>query len=146
MKKKIILALIFIALLIAIFMPAEAIGLEKGFKEFAIIFYAAATVLASLSLSSIELSDAIRMYRLFLLLCTGIGVLLQNTIHTPVSTALIGFLTGCFFIIFSVITTPAPLGRSYFWPLVPFNRAAMRSVLFRYPAKRKQPPQIWNRK
>jgi len=45
MKKKIILALIFIALLIAIFMPAEAIGLEKGFKEFAIIFYAAASVL-----------------------------------------------------------------------------------------------------
>jgi len=111
-----------------------------------IIFYAAATVLASLSLSSIELSDAIRMYRLFLLLCTGIGVLIPAPPALPLPAGLIGFITGCFFIILSVITTPAPLGRSYFWPLVPFNRAAMRSVLFRYPASRKQPPQIWNRK
>ena len=111
-----------------------------------IIFYAAATVLASLSLSSIELSDAIRMYRLFLLLCTGIGILIPTPPALPLPAGLIGFITGCFFIILSVITTPAPLGRSYFWPLVPFNRAAMRSVLFRYPASRKQPPQIWNRK
>lgn len=111
-----------------------------------IIFYAAATVLASLSLSSIELSDAVRIYRIFLILCTGIGVLLQPVVTLPLATGLIGFLTGCFFIILSVITTPAPFGRSYFWPLVPFNREALRSLLFRYPARRKQPPQIWNRK
>ena len=121
-----------------------AVKLQWASSE--IIFYAAATVLASLSLSSIELSDAIRMYRLFLLLCTGTGVLLQNTIHLPLSTGLIGFLAGCTLIALSVVTTPAPFGRSYFWPLMPFNREAMRSLLFRYPAKRKQPPQIWNRK
>lgn len=121
-----------------------AVKLQWASSE--IIFYAAATVLASLSLSSIELSDAIRMYRLFLLLCTGIGVLLQNTIRLPLSTGLIGFLAGCTLIALSVVTTPAPFGRSYFWPLIPFNRGAMRSLLFRYPAKRKQPPQIWNRK
>ena len=121
-----------------------AVKLQWASSE--IIFYAAATVLASLSLSSIELSDAIRMYRLFLLLCTGIGVLLQNTIRLSLSSGLIGFLAGCTLIALSVVTTPAPFGRSYFWPLIPFNREAMRSLLFRYPAKRKQPPQIWNRK
>lgn len=121
-----------------------AVKLQWASSE--IIFYAAATVLASLSLSSIELSDAIRMYRLFLLLCTGTGALLQNTIRLPLSTGLIGFLAGCTLIALSVVTTPAPFGCSYFWPLIPFNREAMRSLLFRYPAKRKQPPQIWNRK
>ncbi len=45
MKKKVILALILVALLIAVFIPAEALGMEKGIKEFAIIFYAASSVL-----------------------------------------------------------------------------------------------------
>lgn len=121
-----------------------AVKLQWASSE--IIFYAAATVLASLSLSSIELSDAIRMYRLFLLFCTGAGILLQSTVSMPLSTGLIGFLSGCTLIVLSVVTTPAPFGRSYFWPLIPFNRGAMRSILFRYSARRKQPPQIWNRK
>jgi len=121
-----------------------AVKLQWASSE--IIFYAAATVLASLSLSSIELSDAIRMYRLFLILCTGIGILIPQASFLPFPTGLTGFLAGCFFILLSVVTTPAPFGRSYFWPLIPFNRDALRSLLFRYPAKRKQPPQIWNRK
>ncbi|MBQ8038544.1 MAG: spore germination protein [Lachnospiraceae bacterium] len=119
-----------------------AVKLQWASSE--IIFYAAATVLASLSLSSLELSDALRMYRLFLLLCTGLFGLI-NPSFFPVSGGLIGFLVGLVFILLSIITTPAPLGRSYFWPLVPFNRQALRSLLFRYPIKRKQPPQIWER-
>jgi len=121
-----------------------AVKLQWASSE--IIFYAAATVLASLSLSSIELSDGIRMYRLFLILCTGAGLLLPFPKSLPLSGGLIGFLTGCFFVTLSILTTPAPFGRSYFWPLVPFNRDALRSLLFRYPAKRKQPPQIWKYK
>ena len=121
-----------------------AVKLQWASSE--IIFYAAATVLASLSLSSIELSDGIRMYRLFLILCTGIGILLPFPKSLSLSGGLIGFLTGCFFVTLSILTTPAPFGRSYFWPLVPFNRDALRSLLFRYPAKRKQPPQIWKNK
>lgn len=121
-----------------------AVKLQWASSE--IIFYAAATVLASLSLSSIELSDAIRMYRLLLILCTGIGILIPQPAFLPLPAGLIGFLTGCLLIFLSVITTPAPFGRSYFWPLVPFNRDALRSLLFRYPVGRKQPPQIWNRK
>lgn len=120
-----------------------AVKLQWASSE--IIFYAAATVLASLSLSSIELADAIRMYRLFLVLCTGIGGLLP-TDTLPLTGGIIGFLLGSFLIMLSVITTPAPLGRSYFWPLIPFNWKALRTLLFRYPVRHKQPPQIWNKK
>ena len=106
-----------------------AVKLEWASTE--IIFYAAATLLASLSLSSIEYAEAIRMYRLFLLLCTGfLGVT--------------GFWAGCILILLSVITTPAAFERSYFWPLCPFNWKALRALLFRFPTKQKQPPQIWN--
>lgn len=97
-----------------------------------IIFYSAATVLASLSLSSIEYSEAIRMYRLFLLLCTGFF-------------GLTGFIAGFILVLISVFTTPAAFGRSYFWPLFPFNWKALRTLLFRFPVQVKQPPQIWNR-
>lgn len=106
-----------------------AVKLEWASTE--IIFYAAATLLASLSLSSIEYAEAIRMYRLFLLLCTGFW-------------GITGFLIGCVLILLSVITTPAAFGRSYFWPLCPFNWKALCTLLFRFPTKYKQPPQIWN--
>ena len=106
-----------------------AVKLEWASSE--IIFYAAATLLASLSLSSLEYAEAIRMYRLFLLNCTGLfGVY--------------GFLAGLALVLLSVFTTPGVLGKSYFWPLFPFNWKALRTLLFRFPVKYKQPPQIWN--
>ena len=108
-----------------------AVKLQWASSE--IIFYAAATVLASLSLSSIEYAEAIRMYRILLLLCTG-------------SLGLAGFCIGCFLIALSVFTTPGALGKSYFWPLIPFNWKALRTLLFRYPTQYKQPPQIWKHK
>lgn len=108
-----------------------AVKLEWASSE--IIFYTAATVLASLSLSSIEYADAIRMYRLFLILCIG-------CLGMP------GFIVGCLLVILSIVTTPAAFGRSYFWPLYPFNWKALRTLLFRFPTKYKQPPQIWNYK
>ncbi len=107
-----------------------AVKLQWASSE--IIFYAAATVLASLSLSSIEYAEAIRMYRILLLLCTG-------------SLGLTGFCIACILISLSVITTPAAFGKSYFWPLIPFHWKALRTLLFRYPTKYKQPPQIWKR-
>ena len=107
-----------------------AIKLQWASSE--IIFYAAATMLASLSLNSVEYSDAIRMYRLFLLLSTGFF-------------GLPGFLAGCGLILLSVFTTPAAFGRSYFWPLFPFNWKALRTLLFRFPIRYKQPPQIWHK-
>ena len=116
-----------------------AVKLQWASSE--IIFYAAATVLASLSISSIEFSEAIRMYRFLLLLCTGFGALLFGS-----QGGLIGFLLGVALVTLSVVTTPAAFGKSYFWPLVPFNWQALRTLLLRYPIKHKQPPQIWNRK
>lgn len=107
-----------------------AIKLQWASSE--IIFYAAATMLASLSLNSIEYADAIRMYRLLLLLTTGFF-------------GLPGFLGGCGLILLSVFTTPAAFGRSYFWPLFPFNWKALRALLFRFPVRYKQPPQIWHK-
>ena len=117
-----------------------AVKLQWASSE--IIFYAAATVLASLSISSIEFSEAIRMYRFFLLLCTGFSSLFADTIF-GFNSGLAGFLIGLILITLSIVTTPAAFGRSYFWPLVPFNWQALRTLLFRYPIKRKQPPQIW---
>lgn len=121
-----------------------AVKLQWASSE--IIFYAAATVLATLSLSSIELSDAIRMYRLFLLFCTGIGSLLPLSDIVSVPCGLAGFIIGCLLIAISIITTPAAFNQSYFWPLVPFNRAALRSLLLRYSTGHKQPPRIWKDK
>ncbi len=120
-----------------------AVKLQWASNE--IIFYAAATVLASLSISSIELSDAIRMYRLLLIICTGLLGIMRLP-FLPIPGGLLGFLIGLALITLSVMTTPAPFNRSYFWPLVPFNWKALRTLLLRYPVKRKQPPQIWNRK
>lgn len=94
-----------------------------------IIFYASATVLASLSLSSIEFSDGIRIYRLFLILSTGFFQLW-------------GYLLGIFLILLSLCTTPSFGGRSYFWPLVPFDWQALKTLLFRTPAAKAQPTQI----
>lgn len=108
-----------------------AVKLEWASSE--IIFYAAATVLTSLSLSSIEYADAIRMYRLFLILCTGFF-------------GLPGFITGCILVLLSVFTTPGVFSRSYFWPLFPYNKKALRALLFRFPTRYKQPPQIWDHK
>ena len=108
-----------------------AIKLQWASSE--IIFYAAATMLASLSLNSVEYADAIRMYRLFLLLTTGFF-------------GLPGFICGCTLILLSIITTPGVLGKSYFWPLFPFNGKALRALLFRFPIRYKQPPQIWHKK
>ena len=108
-----------------------AIKLQWASSE--IIFYAAATMLASLSLNSIEYADAIRMYRIFLIITTGLG-------------GVYGFLIGFCLILLSICTTPGALGRSYFWPLFPFNWKALRTLLFRFPTKYKQPPQIWHKK
>lgn len=107
------------------------VAIELQWASSEIIFYAAATMLASLSLNSIEYADAIRMYRIFLLLTTGFF-------------GLPGFLAGCALILLSVFTTPAAFGRSYFWPLFPFNWKALRTLLFRFPIRYKQPPQIWH--
>ena len=69
-----------------------------------VIFYGAATLLASMGIVSVELSDAVKMYRLFLVLLTGFF-------------PRFGFFVGLILILLSIFTTPVFGKKSYFWPL-----------------------------
>lgn len=101
-----------------------------------ILFYEALTLLATLALPYVEFGDALRLYRLLLVITTGIGGLLNHSI--------IGFILGVSLIILSLITTPTFGGKSYFWPLYPFNKAALKRLVFRYTTPKSQPANIWN--
>lgn len=96
----------------------------------AVLFYGGATLLCTLGLPSLELGDAIRLYRIFLILMIGF-------FHGP------GFFLGIFCILLSIATTPTFGKGSYFWPLFPFHWPALKTLLFRYPTFKAQPSKIW---
>lgn len=97
-----------------------------------VLFYGAVTLLASLAIADTEFSDAIRLYRILLILAAGIWKL-------P------GFLICLALVLLSAATTPTFGGFSYFWPLFPFNRKALARLLFRSPTPKAQPTSIWSR-
>lgn len=97
-----------------------------------VLFYAAVTLLASLSINGTDFADGLRIYRILLLLTTGIF-------------GLPGFLVGLGLILLSTATTPTFGGFSYFWPLFPFNAKALGRLLFRSPTPKAQPSSIWRR-
>ena len=97
-----------------------------------VLFYAAVTLLASLSISSIEFSDALRVYRLFLIIATGIW-------------GVYGFVISLTLMSISIFTTPTFGKMSYFWPLFPFNGPALKNLLFRSPTSKAQPCKVWDR-
>ncbi len=97
-----------------------------------VLFYGAVSLLAGLSVSGPEFADALRVYRIFLLITTAVG-------------GLVGFLIGLVLMICSVLTTPTFGGLSYFWPLYPFNGSALRALLFRRPTSMAQPSNVWDR-
>lgn len=108
------------------------IAVRLNWASMEVLFYAAITLLTSLSLSSIEFSDGIRAYRIFLILATGcLGIW--------------GFAGGLILILISVLTTPTFAGMSYFWPLFPFNWNALKTLILRYPTSKAQPDHIWKR-
>jgi stage V sporulation protein AF len=90
------------------------------------------TLLTSLSLASVEFADALRLYRIFLIVLTA-------------AFGKTGFIIGMALALISVICTPTFGGMSYFWPLFPFNGKALKSLLFRQPTSKAQPSDIWNR-
>lgn len=108
------------------------IAVNLKWASIEVLFYAAVTLLTSLSLSSIEFSDALRVYRLLLIAATAFF-------------GLWGFLAGTVLILLSAATTPTFGGMSYFWPLFPFNWTALKTLLFRYPTVKAQPSRSWNR-
>lgn len=107
-------------------------AIQLNWASMEVLFYAAVTLLAGLSLSSPEFADACRIYRLFLLITTAIG-------------GLPGFAIGFVLVNLSILTTPTLSGMSYFWPLIPFNKKAMGNLLFRKPTAKAQPTKIWRR-
>ncbi|MDK2808247.1 MAG: stage sporulation protein [Clostridiales bacterium] len=108
-------------------------AIELHWATIEVIFYGALTLLLTLSLQSIEFGEAIRIYRIFLVVCTGFF-------------GLWGFIGGLVLIFFSIITTPTFAKKSYFWPLAPFNWAALKTLLFRYPTAKAQPSKVWKEK
>lgn len=108
------------------------IAVSLNWASVDVLFYAAVTLLSSLAIVDVDFSDAIRLYRLLLLLATGLF-------------GLPGFLAGLALTLLSVATTPTFGGFSYFWPLFPFNRKALGRLLFRSPTPKAQPSSIWNR-
>ena len=107
-------------------------AVELNWVSTEVLFYAALTLLASLSLPSREFSDALGVYRAFLIVCTGFW-------------GPWGFGVGCVLVLISILTTPTFGGMSYFWPLFPFNAKALLRLLFRSPTVEAQPEDVWNR-
>ena len=96
------------------------IAISLHWATLEVIFYAAVTMLATLSISSQEFGNAIRLYRLFLILLTG-------------WFGLWGFIVATVLILISIASTPSFAGKSYLWPLFPWNWTALKTLLFRYP-------------
>lgn len=102
------------------------IAVKLSWTNEEVIFYGAATLLASLGIVSVELSDAVKMYRLLLVLLTGLF-------------PRFGFFAGLGLILLSLITTPTFGNKSYFWPLFPFHWKALKTLLLSYPTFKVQP-------
>ena len=97
-----------------------------------ILFYGGITLLAGLTLSSPELADGLRIYRIFLVLATAFfGVW--------------GFWIALSLVIISILLTPTFGGMSYFWPLAPFQGKALYRLLFRSPTYKAQPSTHYER-
>ncbi len=107
------------------------VAVRLNWASIEVLFYAAITLLTSLSLSSIEFSDGIRVYRFFLIITTGFF-------------GIWGFLAGLLLVLLSVATTPGFGDTSFFWPLFPFQWQALKTLLFRYPTAKAQPSRSWH--
>ncbi|WP_129600334.1 spore germination protein [Anaerophilus nitritogenes] len=84
------------------------------------VLYMAMAGIGMFATPSIEFSMAIRIFRLILLIATGFF-------------KEIGFIVAIVFVFFVLLTTKSIGGTPYLWPLIPFNRKGISSVLFRKP-------------
>ena len=89
------------------------------------IFYMAIVALSSFTQPSIELSYAIKFMRMLLLLGAGLFNIW-------------GFVIALIIDIIFIARTKSFSGESYLYPLIPFNWAALRTLLFRTKVKSKQ--------
>ncbi|QXM06305.1 spore germination protein [Crassaminicella indica] len=84
------------------------------------VLYMAIASMGMFATPSIEFSMAIRIFRLILLICTG---LFKS----------IGFFGAGVCLLIVLIRTKSFGGVSYLWPLIPFNKKGLATVLFRKP-------------
>lgn len=92
------------------------------------ILYMAIAGIGTFSSPSIEFGMAIRIFRLFLIISTG----LFKTI---------GFFVGLIIVLAIIFTTKAFGNQSYLWPLIPFEKKAFGNMFLRRPI-----PEIRNNK
>ncbi|MFI3177583.1 MAG: spore germination protein [Eubacteriales bacterium] len=106
------------------------IAITLNWLSLEVIFYSAITLVTSYAIASIDFSEGLRMYRILLIILTGL-------------LGIWGFTIGVLLVIWSILTTPTIGGKSYFWPLFPFQWKALRTLLFRYPTVKSQPSKVW---
>lgn len=109
------------------------LAVQLNWSSSEVLFYGAISLLATVSVSCVELSDALRLYRLFLIVCTAFG--------GPV-----GFWVGTALVLLSILATPTFGPYSYFWPLFPWNGKALKNLLLRTPTSKAQPSRVWKRR
>ena len=85
------------------------------------VLYMALAAIGTFAIPSMEFSMAIRMFRLFLLVLSGIF-------------NFVGFFIGIIIIAIITYTTSSfKNSKRYTWPLIPFNFKALTHILFRMP-------------
>lgn len=84
------------------------------------ILYIAITAIGTFATPSIEFSQAVRLFRLLILVLTGLF-------------SIYGFFTGILITLFVLLTTKSIENTSYLWPLIPFDWKALSTVIFRKP-------------
>ncbi len=83
-----------------------------------VLFYSAISLLTTFVISSHEFSDALRLFRIVLIILTGLF-------------GIPGIIIASILVIASVLTTPSFADSGYFWPLYPFNGPALKALVFR---------------
>ncbi len=86
------------------------------------ILYMAIVALGGFAQSSVELGFAIKLCRILLLILTAIFNIW-------------GFVIGLIIIVLLVSTNKTITGKSYIYPLYPFNKSALKCLLFRIQIK-----------
>ncbi|KXZ39392.1 stage V sporulation protein AF [Alkalithermobacter thermoalcaliphilus JW-YL-7 = DSM 7308] len=84
------------------------------------VLYMAIVSLGTFATPSIEFSMAIRIFRLFLLICTGLF-------------KLYGFIVALSIVGIIIFKTKSFNNKSYLWPLIPLDIKSLSNVLFRKP-------------
>ncbi len=88
-----------------------------------VLAYMAFVAIANFAQPSYELGYAFKLLRLMLLLLVG-------------AFDWLGFGAGCLIIVVLLATNKPVAGKGYLYPLVPFNRKALRTLLVRHPISR----------